>query len=158
MNEITPVTRSRVLTAETPFGWLRHEIDRLFDEFGRPARDLFHLGAGFGPFPAVELVDHDEGYRLTAELPGMKEDDVEVSVAEGMLTIKGEKQEDEERREGGFMLSERRYGAFERQVRLPADADLDKIDAKFKKGVLTLTIAKDEAKAPQARKITVNSD
>lgn len=157
MNDITPIARDASPAPETPFGWLRHEIDRLFEDVGRPARGLTHLGAGFGPVPAVELVEREEDYRLTAELPGVKEDDVDLSITDGVLTLKGEKHENEERKDGSFMLSERRYGAFERQIRLPSDADADKIDAKFKKGVLTLTIAKDQRKAQQARKIPVNA-
>ncbi|WP_423605406.1 Hsp20/alpha crystallin family protein [Sphingomonas sp. MS122] len=158
MNDISPVNGNRPVASETPFGWLRHEIDRLFDDIGRPARESVRSFAGFGPRPAVELIERDKDYRLTVELPGVKEDDVEVSLADGILTLKGDKREHEERKEGGFMLSERRYGAFERQIRLPADADPDEIEAKFKKGVLTLTIAKDEEKAPQPRKITVNAE
>jgi HSP20 family protein len=157
MNDIAPVSQSRApALAESPFGWLRHEIDRLFDDFGRPNRSLFNPGESFGPTPALELLERGTDYRLTAELPGMKEDDIDVSLADGILTIKGEKEEDKERKDGGFMLSERRYGAFERRVRLPSDADPNGIEAKFKKGVLTLTIAKDEKKAPQARRIAIH--
>lgn len=156
MNDITPVPQNPT-PAGSPFGWLRHEIDRLFDDFGRPARSLFNPGEGFGPVPALELLERDTDYRLTAELPGLKEEDIDVSLADGILTIKGRKEEDEERKDGGFMLSERRYGAFERRIRLPADADPNGIEAKFRKGVLTLTIAKDE-KAPRARKIAVHAD
>ena len=158
MNDITPVVRNRAtIQADSPFGWLRHEIDRLFDDFGRPSRSLFNHDEGFGPMPALELLERDTNYRLTAELPGMKDDDIDISLADGILTIKGQKEEDKERKEGGFMLSERRYGAFERRVRLPSDADPGGIEAKFKKGVLTLTIAKDE-KAPKSQKITIHAD
>ena len=157
MNDITPIARDRSPAPETPFGWLRHEIDRLFDDIGRPARGSFR-SAGFDPRPAIELVERNKDYRLTVELPGVKEEDVDVSLADGILTLKGDKREQVERKEGGFMLSERRYGAFERQVRLPADADPDGIEARFKKGVLTLTIAKDDEKAPQPRKIAVHAE
>ena len=159
MTENTPVRSKEtpVAVTESPFGWLRQEIDRLFEDFGRPARGLAAIGSAFGPVPAVELVDDEKEYRLTAELPGMKEDDVEVSFAEGVLTLKGEKREETERRDAGFMLSERRYGAFERRVRLPGDVDPDKIDARFTKGVLTVTVGKDE-KAPKARKIAVTPE
>lgn len=156
MNDITPITGTRPPVPETGFGWLRHEIDRLFDDIGRSARGVPFTATGLAP--AVELAERDRDYRLTVELPGVKEDDVEVSIADGVLTLKGDKREHEERKESGFMLSERRYGAFERQIRLPADADPNEIEAKFKKGVLTLTIAKDEKKAPQPRKIAVNAE
>ena len=72
-----------------PGGWLRSEIDRLFDDFGSPARGLFNFGTrtDLAPVPALELVDDEKAYRLTAELPGLAEKDVEISVAAGVLTI-----------------------------------------------------------------------
>lgn len=157
MNDITPVSKAATPVAEPTFARFRHELDRLFEELGHPMPSLFRFGEARGPVPAIELVERDDDYRLTAELPGLKEEDVEVSIADGVLAIKGEKQEETDRKDGGFMLSERRYGAFERQIRLPADADSDAIDAKFKKGVLTITIGKDQ-KAPKARKIAIGRD
>lgn len=157
MNDITPVGTAATPAAELPFARLRHELDRMFEELGRPMPSLFRFGEARGPIPAVELVEREHDYRLTAELPGLKEEDVEVSVADGVLAIKGEKHEDSDHKADGFMLSERRYGSFERQIRLPTDADCEAIEAKFKKGVLTLTIGKD-VKASKGRKIAIGSD
>ena len=158
MNDQTPVPVKERAARETPLGWLRTEIDRLFDDFGRPARSIFNFGLnGFVPVPAVEMTEKDKEYRLTAELPGMKEDDVEISIAEGMLTLSGEKREEEERKDEGFLLSERRYGAFERRIALPADIDAGAVSAEFKKGVLTITLPKDAKAAERTRKIAITA-
>jgi HSP20 family protein len=155
MNDLTRVSVKDRNLPDTPFGWLRTEIDRLFDDFGRPARSIFNFGQGFGPVPALEMSEKDKEYRLTAELPGLKEDDVEISVADGILTISGEKREEEDRKEDGMMLSERRYGAFERRITLPSDVKADAVAAEFKKGVLTITLPKDKNARDRARKIPV---
>lgn len=156
MNELSPVSAKAVApAAESPFRWLRHEIDRLFDDFGRPARSAFKFGGDLVP---LDLEETEDGYRLTAELPGMKDEDVEVTLADHVLTISGEKVQEEEKREGGVLMSERRFGSFSRSVRLPEDADPDKLEARIKKGVLTVTIAKDEAAADRVRRIEVKKD
>jgi HSP20 family protein len=154
MNDLTPSTAPRRQTV-APFGWLRTEIDRLFDDFV-PARSLFNFTGGM-PVPALELASGDKEYRLTAELPGLKDEDVEISVADGILTLKGEKREAEEHKEDGCLMSERRYGKFERRVALPADVDSDKIEAAFKKGVLTITLPKSADAHERARKIAVTT-
>src|SRR3546814_978902 len=84
------------------------------------------------PFPAVERVDDDKAYRLTAELPGLSEQDIAVSIADGVLDISGEKKEESERKDKGYLYSERRYGSFHRQVSLPSDVDQNGITAQFK--------------------------
>lgn len=155
MNDLTPATTDRRSTV-APFGWLRTEIDRLFDDFG-PARSLFNFG-GATPVPALEFASGDKEYRLTAELPGLKDEDVEISVVDGVLTLKGEKREAEEHKEDGYLMSERRYGKFERRVSLPDDVDSDKIEAVFKKGVLTVTLPKNPESHERARKIAIATD
>ena len=158
MNEVTPAPAKSLTTQESPFGWLRSEIDRLFDDFGQPARGLFHFGGtGFGPVPAVQLTEKDKEYRLTAELPGLKEEDIEVSVADGMITISGEKREEEKREEDGLLLNERRYGSFERRIALPSDVDANAISADIKKGVLTIVLPKDADGSPRSRKIEIST-
>jgi HSP20 family protein len=139
-----------------PVGWLRNEIDRLFEDFGRPSRSMFNFSPrAIAPSPAVELCEGDTEYTLTAELPGMSENDVEISVADYVLTISGEKKEEQERKEEGYLLSERRYGSFRRQVPLPSDVKPDGITARFKDGVLTVTLAKDENAPSRPRKIEI---
>lgn len=165
MNDVTSTTPAKARAATVrdllaplnePMGWLRSEIDRLFDDFGRPARSAFDFGTrSLLPVPALEMVEEDNAYRLTAELPGLSEKDVEIKIIDGLLSVSGEKKEESERKEKGFMLSERRYGAFERQVGLPKDVDADAIKAQVKDGVLTVTLPKDKKAEARARKIQV---
>jgi HSP20 family protein len=156
--------------AATPAVWrplenLRREVDRIFDEFDRgiwrfPTPSLFD----FAPFarrgvvaPAVDLVERDSDYLFTAELPGMDEKDIELKVAHDVLTIKGEKKEEKEEKKKDYYLSERSYGAFQRSFSLPDDADADKIEASFKKGVLTITVPKKPEAVKPERKVEVKA-
>jgi HSP20 family protein len=102
------------------------------------------------------MVGDDKEYRLTAELPGLTEKDIEISVADGVLSISGEKKEESERKQNGFLLNERHYGSFCREVALPSDVDPDAIKAQFKDGVLTVSIGKDQKAAKRARKIAID--
>ena len=90
----------------------------------------------------MDLVEKDGGYEITAELPGLAEDNVEVKVAGGVLTIRGEKREEKEEKDKQYHLAERRYGAFQRAFRIPPGVDPDRIEAAFAKGVLTVTLPK----------------
>jgi HSP20 family protein len=162
MSDLTTPAKTQLATRgllgrpSEPMGWLRSEIDRLFDEFGRPARNAFDLGMrSIFPMPALEMIEKDDSYRLTAELPGLSEKDVEINVADGVLIVSGEKREASEKKDKGLMLSERRYGAFERQIALPKDVDPAAIKAQVKDGVLTVTLAKDKKVAANTRKIQV---
>jgi HSP20 family protein len=161
MNDITKPALARQPTASTflepaPMGWLRSEIDRLFEDFGNPARSIFNFASRGAPVPAMELADAGDSYRLTAELPGLSDKDVTVEVAEGLLSISGEKTESKDHDEGGCLMSERRYGAFSRQVALPKGADPSAISAAFKDGLLTVTIGKDKQATAQKRTIAIN--
>ena len=138
-----------------PLSRLRSEVDRLFDDFPfRLPAFQFGTSAAVG-MPAIEMTETAKAYKITAELPGMEADDVEVSFEDGMLRIAGEKKEEREENERGYRLSERSYGAFERLIELPAAADDDKMKAKFRNGVLTVTVAKDASAPKQARRIAV---
>lgn len=165
MNDVTKTSNATAPAYRSSFAeggpmtWLRGEIDRLFDDFGQPARSLFNFPTGTkgvnGPIPALEMIDGEKEYRLTAELPGLGEKDVEVEVADGVLSISGQKKEESERKEGGYLMSERRYGSFSRSISLPADVDPDAIKASFANGVLTLTLGKDEKANARKRKIAI---
>ena len=149
--------------AWTPFESLRREIDRLFDDFDggffRPfRRPLFDvIPAKWPTAPAVDFTDTENAYELTAELPGIDEKNVEVKVANGILTIKGEKQEEKEEKKKDYYLHERNYGSFERSFQVPEGVDTDKIDANFKKGVLTVTLPKKPEAQKTAKKIDVKA-
>ncbi|SDJ06984.1 Hsp20/alpha crystallin family protein [Aliiruegeria lutimaris] len=135
---------------------LREEIDRLFDTF--EPRDWFTrrplavplIRSAVALSPAVDLCETDGGYEMTAELPGLDAENVEVKLSNGMLTVRGEKHEEEKSEGKNFHLSERRWGSFQRTIRIPRDVDRDKIEASFAKGVLTIKLPKSaEAKASE---------
>ncbi|MBS0232194.1 MAG: Hsp20/alpha crystallin family protein [Proteobacteria bacterium] len=107
--------------------------------------------------PPVDIVEKDNAYEISAELPGLDEKNVEVKVSNGMLSIKGEKKEEKEEKKKDYYLSERRFGSFERRFAVPDGVDTNKIEAVFKKGVLMVTLPKtSEAKAAE-KKITVKA-
>lgn len=146
---------------------LRDEMNHLFDEFftgfERRAPSLFRhyepgwlLGRRRGELlPAVDVAEDDKEVRLTAELPGMKESDVEVVLRDDMLTVKGEKRSERKEDKEDYHLTERRYGAFERTFRLPEAALPDKISASFEDGVLTVTVPKKTEPKKAGKKIKV---
>lgn len=142
--------------ALAPFARLRDEIDRLFDDFplAPAARSVFPF-TSTAVVPAMELAETDQGYELSVELPGLEEKDIDIELADGTLTISGEKREESEKKDNGYLVSERSYGAFRRQLTLPADADADSIAASFEKGVLKLAVKKDREAAGRAKKIPI---
>lgn len=158
------------LSSWQPFESLRHEIDRLFDDvthgFGGLSlrRRLTDIGSSWShermpdlAVPAVDVTEKEEEYHVTAELPGMDAGNVEVAVANDMLTIKGEKREKKEEKDKNYHLSERRFGSFERSFRLPSDIDQSKIEADFHGGVLTVVLPKaPEAQSP-TKKIAIKT-
>ena len=157
---------SSTLQTWQPFEGLRDEIDRLFEDFGRGLsqpfrRSLFPVAPSFRSqvtwptMPAVDVVESEKAYEITAELPGMDEKNIEVKVAEGVLTVKGEKQEEKEQKEKNYYLKERSFGSFERSFEVPESVEADKIEANFKKGVLTLTLPKKAEAQMPAKKIEV---
>lgn len=137
-----------------PVFGLRREIDRLFeDTFGG-------LGRGDGSrsswAPAVDIQETDKEVSLIAELPGVSDKDVEVTADNGILTIRGEKnQERKEGEEGRYHLIERNYGSFSRSFQLPTGIDDSKIEADFENGVLKVRIPK--AALPQPKKIRISA-
>jgi HSP20 family protein len=151
-----------------PFEGLRQEIERLFDEFDggfwrAPFRSsMFDVapsrnGNGFATLPAVDVSETDKAYEITAELPGMDEKNVEVKVANGVLTIKGEKQDDKEEKKKNYYRRERSFGSFERSFQVPEGVDSDKIEANFKKGVLSVTLPKSPEAQKAEKKIAVKA-
>jgi HSP20 family protein len=149
-----------------PFVGLRRDIDRLFEDFGRSWPSLLdfdpfrRLEAGFeglsrGMAPRVDLSETDKAYEITAELPGVEEKEVELSLQERVLTLSGEKRSEKEEEKKGYHLSERSYGSFRRSFRLPDDVDEDKIQAAFEKGVMHVTLPKKAGAKAKGRSIPV---
>ena len=138
-----------------PLSWLRGEVDRLFDDFPTRATP-FHFGRAMTrPIPAIEMTETKDAYKLSAELPGIDAKDVDITVANGILSISGEKKEEREEKEEGFMFAERSYGAFERRIELPEAADASKVKARFKNGVLTVTVPKNMAVEAEKHHVTI---
>jgi len=158
-----------MLPALRPFEGLRREVDRLFDDFaggvwrspfGRSFFDIepvWRTQAAIGAMPAVDVAESDKAFEITAELPGMDEKNVEVKVADGVLTIKGEKQEEREEKKKDYYLNERSFGSFQRSFQVPSGVDTDKIEANYKKGVLTVTLPKSSEAQKAEKKITVKA-
>lgn len=160
----TPATRE---IRWDPFESLRSEMDRMFEDFfpmswnrQRSQRSPAESFPRFEPrsiAPAMEMVETDSGYQITAELPGMDVSDVELTVSHGVLTIGGEKKEEKSDRKSGYVMSERRYGSFRRSFRLPDDVDQDAVSADFRNGVLTLSLPRSETVKAQERQIEIKN-
>jgi len=147
------LTRAGALETSSPVFGLHRQVNRLFDDFFRDFDSP--LLRGFSPdWPALEVSDDDKEVRVVAELPGLDEKDIELSLREGVLTIKGEKS----RKTDGAVYSERWHGQFMRSIELGPDIDPEKVKASFDKGVLTVTIAKQPNPQPDVKKITINKN
>ncbi len=129
---------------------LQDRIDKLFEESLR-GREL----AATSWTPAVDIYETDDAIVLEAELPGMNEKDIEVKVEDNVLTIRGERKFEEERKEENYYRMERFYGAFQRSFTLPPNIETDKIKAEYKKGILKVTMPKKEQAKPKQIKIEV---
>lgn len=154
LRSLLPVGRDRLAAMKTePFSSLQREIDRLFEDFARGFPTPSNLGNGGRLMPSIDVVETDKEIEITAELPGLEEKDVQLNVADNLLTIRGEKKAEKEDKGKDYRIVERSYGAFERMLELPPGVDADAIKASIAKGVLTVTVPKP---APaQAKKIEV---
>lgn len=159
---VNPWGRDRDLTTRrsedyNPFLTLHREMNRLFDDAFRGfdlapvSGSLFEQSARW---PSIEVNETDKDVKVTAELPGLEEKDVQVELANGALSIKGEKKTETEDKDRKF--SERYYGRFERRIPIE-DVDQDKISAAFKNGVLTVTMPKLPQAESKVKRIAINS-
>lgn len=128
---------------------VRRDIDSLFERFLRGALDFPDIGV----MPRIDLTETQQHVRVTAEIPGIDPRDVEISIVGDTLTLRGEVRDERTERGDAILRSERRYGAFERTVRLPSGVNADKADAQFKNGLLTITIEKHPG--AQAKRVRV---
>ena len=152
-----------------PFDSLRNEIDRLFEDFGGGffsspfRRSLFETEpfrgreTGWGTLPAVDIVETEKAYEITAELPGMDEKNIEVTLSNSGLVIRGEKQEEKEETKKDYYLRERQMGSFERYFGMPEGVDTNKIEAAFNKGVLKITLPKTAEAQKAETKIAIKA-
>lgn len=162
--ESVPAPASEPRGTVSPFDLLQSRIDRIFSDFnstfGMPKSfwdDGFRMPAAWGgkPMPSLEMHDANGKVTITAELPGVEEKDIEVSVDDDMLTIAGEKKSEFEEKEGETYRSERSYGKFSRSVNLGFTIDPAKVEARFDKGVLKLAIAKPAQAQAKVKKIPI---
>ncbi|MBX5152163.1 molecular chaperone Hsp20 [Rhizobium sp. L9] len=142
-----------------PFLSLHREVNRLFDDVFRgfgPGLPSHRGAGGFGAgWPSVEISDTEKQIKVTAEVPGLEEKDIEVFLNDGVLTLKGEKRSETEDKEKQF--SERYYGRFERRIPVGTEVKEDQVDATFKNGVLTVTLPKTEKAQSQVKRIAIRS-
>ena len=145
----------------SPFLTLHREMNRLFDDVfnrfdtGLPSAFGRMPGWSGGSWPSLEVTASDHEVRVSAELPGMEEKDIELLVDEDVLTIRGEKKAETEDKERRF--SERFYGRFERVVPLPFAVEDEKVEASFENGVLTVTLPKSAKAKEKAKRIAIGS-
>ena len=151
-----PVKPAAPAPMGTPDIWqsFHTEMDRIFDRFaagfGMTPFPTFRFESSFSALsPAVDIAEDDKSFKLTAELPGMSEKDVQVSLSGNTLTIKGEKRHESKEAKQDYYLTERSYGEFRRSFMLPEGVDGNKIDAAFANGVLTVKIPKTAQAAPK---------
>lgn len=151
---LVPAGRERGLarTGNNPFATLQQEIDRLFDGF---ARNLSGLTIAPNVLPNMDVSETDKEIEIIAELPGLEEKDVQLNVADNVLTIKGEKKNEREEKDKDYHLVERSYGSFTRSVALPSGINPDNIKAVMSKGVLRITVPKPAT--TQGKKIDVKA-
>ncbi|MDI7861517.1 Hsp20/alpha crystallin family protein [Rhizobiaceae bacterium n13] len=148
------------LWSDNPFRDLRKEMDQALESFFGNRGQLGTAAGGepmFASFrtPSVDVVENETAITLTAELPGMSEGDVDLSVHNGILTLKGEKKLEKKDDKDNYHIIERRYGSFQRSMRLPDTVDEGAINATFDKGVLKVTMPKKAGSAPAERKIAI---
>jgi len=159
-----PAERGERSLFDWPLANWEREIEDWFDDLrGRlrlPAwsgRDASSRGAGLTvKMPALDLIENDAEIVAKVEVPGMSKDDIEVSLSDGTLSIRGEKKEEKESKEGDYHCSERVFGSFARRVRLPAAIKADDAKASFKDGVLEVRIPKAAESKPKAVKVRVS--
>lgn len=161
----------RETSPATTEGWpsilsLRKEIDRLFDDFGtglwreplsRRVHALFPAGGEWAFRPATEFAECDGEYRITAELPGMVAENIDIKLGDGTITIRGEKSEERKDEKEDYFVSERYYGDFQRTLSLPSGINADAVAANFANGVLTVTLPKTSEAKQKERKVEVKS-
>jgi len=127
----------------------RKLFDRFFDDWG--------LETIFGEdkewVPAFDIAENEKDYTVTAELPGIDIKDVDITLSEGILTVKGEKKQEKEEKSEGYHRIERRFGSFNRSFRIPGKVEADKIDASYKDGVLKVVLPK--AEGTETKKIEI---
>lgn len=146
---------------EVPFVSLQREMNRLFDSFfgGLSPSPWASLERGSAESfnPRIDVSETDKEIKISAELPGMDENDIDVSLTKDTLTIKGEKKEEKEDKGKDYYRMERSYGSFARTIPLPVEVNTDKVEATFKKGILSVMIPKTATAIEKTKKVPIKS-
>jgi len=152
MNQLARVPESRSLWGAFD------DFDSLFDDFWRPLRRTREGAGNGGAFaPALDVTETENEYRVRADLPGVKKDNLDISIQDGVLTINAETNyEDEEKKDGRLIRQERRYGKFVRSMRLGDSVDVSRVKAEYKDGVLSLVLPKAEEVLPKRIDVKVS--
>ncbi|GAB4364261.1 MAG: Hsp20/alpha crystallin family protein [Calditrichia bacterium] len=136
---------------------LRREMNRLFDEFFSDITPRRFTEMTWADFPTVDVEETDRDVRISAELPGIDEKDIDISISDDVLTLKGEKKQEREEKGSTFYRMERSYGSFRRDIPLPSEVDPDKAEAVFKRGVLTIKVPKKPEAQRRTKKIEIKA-
>ncbi|MEL7488483.1 MAG: Hsp20/alpha crystallin family protein [Pseudomonadota bacterium] len=161
LNDLVPFRHRRRAPVrskdDNPFERMHEEMDRLFDDFlPQLAGDLDRDRRG-GIMASIDLSESDDALELIADLPGLEEDDIAITLRDGALVIRGERKHEHEQKEKNYYRSERAYGSFCRRIALPCDVDEERTEAKFQRGVLTIHLPKSQSAKAKERKIEVRS-
>jgi HSP20 family protein len=140
-----------------PYHALQTEIDRLFSDFASDFPSPAQWNGTGKLLPKLDVAETENAFEVTAELPGVDEKDIDVTITDDVLRIKAEKKSEKEEKTKDYHLVERSYGTFERNMRLPFRADSARVDAKFEKGVLKLTVQKPAEIKTKMQKIEVKT-
>ena len=140
-----------------PFRSMREEMNRMMSAFSMPQMSWVSNSTEGALALRVDIAETDHEIEITAELPGVSEKDVDVTLEDDVLRIRAEKKSEEEKGKKNWRVVERSYGAFERAIRVPAGIDPEQVNARFENGVLTVTLPKPASAKPAAHKINVES-
>jgi HSP20 family protein len=144
---------------DNPVFSLQRDVNRIFEDFWRRFDQPFAaLGRRDAGGPRADITETDNALEVSVELPGIDHKDVDVSLTDTALIIKGEKKSERDENSKGYHLSERSYGSFYRTIPLPSGVDTDKVNAEFKNGVLTVRLSKTQEALSQVKKIEVKAN
>jgi len=147
------------LDEANPFAVMQREINALFDNFFRGGFESEPFESRMGAFaPHIDVSESDKEIKVSAELPGMDEKDIDVLLQNNMLTVKGEKKEEKEDKGKDYYHMERSYGSFSRTIPLTVEVQSEKVAATFKKGVLTVILPKSEKAVKATKKVAIKAE
>lgn len=153
-NKTIPVT---ILNNRRPLTNLQSEFEKIMSSFNSFMEPQFSTKAleNLTIQPSIDLVEDKENFKIEVEMPGVGEEDIKVSISDGMLTIKGEKSTSKQDKSKNYLMREIGYGYYERSIALPDSVDIDKAKASFKKGMLWVSIPKKTESVQRSRDLRV---